>query len=134
MPPGARHCSIRRPIRLTTFTILPPAWPPVSAGWPNWSLPFIEWAEREGYAIDVVTNADLEEHPDLLGPGTPYSLYLSIGHDEYWSGPMRDTVEAFIAAGGRVVAPDFFGFGRSDNGLHHQFGSVLTDLDAWDGP
>ena len=74
-----------------------------SAGWPNWSLPFIDWAEREGYAIDVVTNADLEEHPELLGPDSPYSLYLSIGHDEYWSAPMRDTVEAFTARGGHAV-------------------------------
>ena len=74
-----------------------------SAGWPNWSLPFVEWAEREGYMIDVVTNADLEEHPELLGPESPYGLYLSVGHDEYWSGPMRDTVEAFIARGGNAA-------------------------------
>ena len=75
-----------------------------SAGWPNWELPFVKWAEREGYAIDVVTNADLEDHPQLLAtPGSPYSLYLSIGHDEYWSGPMRDTVEGFIAAGGHAA-------------------------------
>ena len=74
-----------------------------SAGWPNWSGPFIDWAEREGYGIDVVTNADLEEHPELLGPDSPYSLYLSIGHDEYWSAPMRDTVEAFAARGGHTV-------------------------------
>ncbi len=40
-----------------------------SAGWPNWELPFVEWADREGYEIDVVTNADLEEHPELLGDG-----------------------------------------------------------------
>jgi hypothetical protein len=74
-----------------------------SAGWPNWSLPFAAWAEVEGYAIDVVTNADLEDHPQLLGAGSPYSLYLSIGHDEYWSAPMRDTVEAFIARGGHAA-------------------------------
>jgi hypothetical protein len=74
-----------------------------SAGWPNWSEPFIRWAEREGYRIDVVTNADLEDHPELLGPDSPYSLYLSIGHDEYWSAPMRDTVEAYIARGGNAV-------------------------------
>ena len=74
-----------------------------SAGWPNWSEPFIRWAEREGYAIDLVTNADLEEHPELLGADSPYSLYLSIGHDEYWSAPMRDTVEAFTAAGGHAA-------------------------------
>ncbi|HYN35141.1 MAG TPA: N,N-dimethylformamidase beta subunit family domain-containing protein [Ilumatobacteraceae bacterium] len=74
-----------------------------SAGWPNWELPFVEWAGREGYGIDVVTNADLEEHPELLGDASPYGLYLSIGHDEYWSGPMRDTVEGFIARGGNAA-------------------------------
>ena len=76
-----------------------------SAGWPDWELPFLQWAEREGYAIDIVTNADLEDHPDLLaGPSDrSYSLYLSVGHDEYWSGPMRDTVEGFIERGGNAA-------------------------------
>jgi len=76
-----------------------------SAGWPDWELPFMQWAEREGYAVDVVTNADLEDHPELLsGPGdNSYALYLSVGHDEYWSGPMRDTVEGFIARGGNAA-------------------------------
>jgi hypothetical protein len=73
-----------------------------SAGWPDWEQPFIEWAERSGYAVDVVTNADLEEHPGLLAEGR-YPLFLSIGHDEYWSSPMRDTVEAHIAAGGNAA-------------------------------
>jgi hypothetical protein len=73
-----------------------------SAGWPDWELPFLEWAERRGYAVDVVTNADLEDHPALLRDGA-YSLFLSIGHDEYWSSPMRDTVEAFIADGGNAA-------------------------------
>ena len=54
-----------------------------SAGWPDWELPFIEWAEREGFEIGVCTNADLEEHPEVLDGA---SLYLSVGHDEYWSG------------------------------------------------
>ena len=71
-----------------------------SAGWPDWELPFIEWAEREGYTVDVCTNADLEHHPELL---EPVRLLLSVGHDEYWSGPMRDTTEAFIARGGNVA-------------------------------
>src|SRR5689334_24804781 len=57
-----------------------------SAGWPDWELPFIEWAERNGYVLDIVTNADLEDHPGLLGEGSPYRLFLSVGHDEYWSG------------------------------------------------
>ncbi|HEX7131401.1 MAG TPA: N,N-dimethylformamidase beta subunit family domain-containing protein, partial [Iamia sp.] len=73
-----------------------------SAGWPDWELPLIQWAEREGHAIDVVTNADLEDHPGLLAPGA-YPLYLSVGHDEYWSSAMRDTVEGHIAAGGNAA-------------------------------
>ena len=71
-----------------------------STGWPDWELPFIEWAEREGFEIGVCTNGDLEEHPEVLD-GT--SLYLSVGHDEYWSRGMRDTVEAFIADGGNAA-------------------------------
>ncbi len=76
-----------------------------SAGWPNWELPFVQWAEREGYSIDFCTNADLEDHPELLvRDGKPqYSFYLSVGHDEYWSGPMRDTVEDFIGVGGNAA-------------------------------
>lgn len=71
-----------------------------SAGWPNWELPFVQWAEDNRYRFDVCTNADLQFHPELLGR---YQLMLSVGHDEYWSGPMRDTVEGFIASGGNVA-------------------------------
>jgi hypothetical protein len=74
-----------------------------SAGWPDWELPFLQWAEREGYAIDVVTNPDLEEHPELLRDGAGYRLFLSVGHDEYWSGAMRDAVEGFIGRGGNAA-------------------------------
>ena len=63
----------------------------------------MRWAEREGYEFDVVTNADLEDHPELLGPSSPCRLYLSIGHDEYWSAGMRDTVEGFIGRGGNAA-------------------------------
>lgn len=75
-----------------------------SAGWPDWEHPFLAWAETNGYAVDVVTNADLEDHPDLLADGPDgYRLLLSVGHDEYWSAPMRDTVEDFTARGGNVA-------------------------------
>lgn len=71
-----------------------------SAGWPDWEWPFLAWAERNGYGIDVIANADLEEHPRIIDR---YNLVLSVGHDEYWSGPMRDTVEGFVANGGNAV-------------------------------
>ena len=71
-----------------------------SAGWPDWEQPFIAWAEREGFEIGVCTNADLEEHPEVLDEA---SLYLSVGHDEYWSKGMRYTVERFVARGGNAA-------------------------------
>lgn len=66
----------------------------------RWEQPFVEWAETHGYAIDYCTNLDLETRPEIV---KPYRLILSIGHDEYWSSPMRDTVEGHIARGGNVA-------------------------------
>jgi len=75
-----------------------------SAGWPDWEHPFLAWSERNGYAIDVVTNADVADHRDLLADRPDgYRLFLSVGHDEYWSAPMRDQVEDFIARGGNAA-------------------------------
>lgn len=66
----------------------------------NWEGPFIRWAEANGYTFDYCANSDLEFHPELL---KHYALVLSVGHDEYWSSPMRDNLEAFIGNGGNVA-------------------------------
>ena len=41
-----------------------------------------------------------EQRPELLDN---YSLVLSVGHDEYWSAGMRDSLEGFIARGGNCA-------------------------------
>ena len=69
-----------------------------SAGWYNWERRFVVWAERNGWAIDVAVNADLEFHPKVLDGANGL---LSVGHDEYWSWAMRDTVDAWVDGGGR---------------------------------
>lgn len=71
-----------------------------SAGWHNWERPFVRWAERQGYLLDFAVNSDLEAHPEVVGG---HRLVLSVGHDEYWSWGMRDTLEAHIAGGGNVA-------------------------------
>lgn len=76
------------------------SWWSVAAGWHNWERRFVRWAEREGYSLDLVTNSDLEHYPDCLDG---YQLMLSVGHDEYWSWPMRDTFDAFVADGGNAA-------------------------------
>lgn len=71
-----------------------------SAGWPDWEDPFLQWAEAAGIEVGVCANADLEQHPEVLDGA---ALYLSVGHDEYWSAGIRDTVEDFVAAGGNAA-------------------------------
>ena len=70
------------------------------SGWRNWEKPFVQWAERMGYKIDYAVSTDLEFCPEIL---QRYQLILSVGHDEYWSSPMRDHLESFIADGGNVA-------------------------------
>lgn len=65
-----------------------------------WERPFVAWAERAGYKLDYCVNSDLEFRPEIL---EGYKLVLSVGHDEYWSAPMRDHLEAFIGRGGNVA-------------------------------
>lgn len=73
---------------------------PQSSQFRQWELPFVQWAERAGYVIDYAANNDLEERPELL---KNYKLILSVGHDEYWSAPMRDHLEKYIRDGGNVA-------------------------------
>jgi hypothetical protein len=73
---------------------------PIAGQFRQWELPFVQWAERNGFALDYAVNSDLEFHPEML---KHYRLVLSVGHDEYWSAPMRDALEKFIASGGNVA-------------------------------
>ena len=70
------------------------------AGWWNWERPFLHWAERQGFRVDVAVSQDLEERPELLDG---HRLYLSVGHDEYWSWGMREAVERHTTNGGNAA-------------------------------
>lgn len=58
------------------------------------------WAESQGLTLDYATSLDLATDPDLLAP---YSSYLSVGHDEYWTASMRDSVEPWVDNGGAAI-------------------------------
>ena len=93
------------------------------AGWDKWEWPFVQWAEREGIALDYATNEDLERYPDLL---SSYRLVVSVGHDEYWSVGMRDAFESYIHKGGecrvlqrqRLLSTGPIGFDGIQNGFN----------------
>jgi hypothetical protein len=53
-------------------------------------LDAIRWFERNGYDMSYTSNLEISEHPDVL---FSHHAYLSLGHDEYWTLTMRDTVE-----------------------------------------
>lgn len=66
----------------------------------KYQLPFLQWAQKSNVSFDLCSSLDLHGDPMLLGP---YRLFISLGHDEYWSLEMRDAVEAFVAAGGNAA-------------------------------
>src|SRR2546422_1268663 len=61
---------------------------------------FLRWAEYKQIPIECCTGLDLHADSTLV---SHYQLFLSLGHDEYWSREMRDQIEAFIANGGNTA-------------------------------
>lgn len=51
----------------------------------------VGFLEREGYDVGYATSVDLDSDPGLL---RGHRVFLSAGHDEYWSWSMRDAVES----------------------------------------
>jgi hypothetical protein len=70
------------------------------AGWWNWERPMLRWAEANGFRVDVAVSQDLELRPEVLDG---HRLYLSVGHDEYWSRGMREAVERATGAGANAA-------------------------------
>ncbi|HEV8635795.1 MAG TPA: N,N-dimethylformamidase beta subunit family domain-containing protein, partial [Chloroflexota bacterium] len=63
----------------------------------NAEYPMIRFLERNGYNVSYATDVDT----DRLGSANllKHKAFLSVGHDEYWSGTQRANVEAARAAG-----------------------------------
>ena len=61
-----------------------------------WEYPTIRWLEKNGYDVSYVSDVDVQATPSLLHN---HKAILLVGHSEYWSKDMRDTVEADVAAG-----------------------------------
>lgn len=94
----------------------------MAAGWANWEILFARWAESQGYNIGYAVSYDLDQHPNLLDG---YPAYISVGHDEYWSAGMRDTVENYIDTGGNAAffsGNTSFWQVRFDEGYHQMTG------------
>jgi hypothetical protein len=56
----------------------------------------VRWLEKNGYDITYITNIDLHENGSVL---LNHMGYLSVGHNEYWSMEMRNSVETALSSG-----------------------------------
>jgi len=62
----------------------------------NSEYPMVRWLERNGYGVSYFTGVDTDRSgPELR----EHRAFLSVGHDEYWSGGQRANVEAARDAG-----------------------------------
>ncbi len=62
----------------------------------NAEYPMLRWLERNGYDVSYTTNVDADRYGALL---LNHKIFLSVGHDEYWSAQQRANVEAARNAG-----------------------------------
>jgi hypothetical protein len=53
-------------------------------------LDAIRWFERNGYDMSYTSNLEISEHPSAV---FTHRAYISIGHDEYWTLTMRNSIE-----------------------------------------
>ncbi len=72
-----------------------------STGWFSHGRRFVEWAESDGFALDMAVSSDLGSVDGLLEGRTTVVL---VGHDEYWSVDEREAVERFVSEDGRLVS------------------------------
>jgi large repetitive protein len=62
----------------------------------NAEYPMIRWLERNGYDVSYIAGVDTARSGAEL---REHEVFVSAGHDEYWSGPQRANVEAARDAG-----------------------------------
>lgn len=64
--------------------------------WLNAEAPLIRFLERNGYNVKYVSSRDVDLNPAVLDNS---KVFISSGHDEYWSDGMRNAVEAYRDSG-----------------------------------
>ena len=62
----------------------------------NAEYPMVRWLERNGYDVSYETGVDTDRFGSLI---RNHKVFMSTGHDEYWSGAQRANVEAARNAG-----------------------------------
>ena len=61
-----------------------------------WEFPLCFWLEQHGFDVTYSSNIDTHSRPEMLKRGR---VFLSVGHDEYWSPEMYRNVKRAIDGG-----------------------------------
>jgi hypothetical protein len=71
--------------------------PPRKTSNGGWEYNMVRWLERSGYDVTYITDIDTHENHLDINTTKPmlwlHKVFLSVGHDEYWSAKMRQNVE-----------------------------------------
>ncbi len=78
----------------------PQTWASGAADFVGNELPLLFHMESLGLDMTYWTDVDLHAHPERLAQ---HRCLFSLGHDEYWSRPMRDGASSALAAGMNVA-------------------------------
>lgn len=73
-----------------------------------------DWPYAPNYVDDLPGYEGLRAHYVDEGPKDASRVFLCVHGEPSWAFLYRKMIPIFAASGARVVAPDFFGFGRSD--------------------
>lgn len=87
-PTQAHKVSYNRPFGPSTNSVNVPLF--------DAEYPMIRWLEANGYDVSYSTGVDTDRRGEEL---LEHRAFLSVGHDEYWSGQQRANVEAARDAG-----------------------------------
>ena len=88
IPPRAYKVSYNRPLKTRHYRAVNMVF--------NAEYPFVRWLESNGYDVTYFTGVDSDRRGEEI---RKHRLFLSVGHDEYWSLEQRRHVEAARDAG-----------------------------------
>jgi hypothetical protein len=109
---SSRYITISEEIRAVKVALKRPysglSDPLVNDRYINVEYPLVSWLESQGYDISYSTNLDTHAagKPGAVNSLLKHNVFISAGHDEYWSQEMRDAVTAARDAGVHIC---FFG-------------------------
>ncbi|MGI8782300.1 MAG: N,N-dimethylformamidase beta subunit family domain-containing protein [Acidobacteriota bacterium] len=90
-----------------------------------WEHPMVFWLEQQGYGVTYCSNLDLELDPAVLQDS---KVFLSVGHDEYWSRKMfqealraRDDGLSLAFFSGNSVYHEIIFYDNSQTGARRAF-------------